>query len=454
MRRSNLGIFGFLMLALCGCASAPISSPSAVPVPERVEIRATVVSQPPSPTPAISTIPEIKFDPLARLHRIEDRARDAPRSAEKDIKTLATYLTRYCRSDEQKALAIFAWITSHIKYDYYGAAHDEELPEQDAASVLARREGVCAGYSSLFVGLAEAAGLRAVYLTGYIKSWDKIVVDDDDYHAWNAVYWRNQWHLLDATWGVGRRSPGPRTYPPRYFDVEPEKMLASHFPDEAAWQLRSRAPMTRSQFDHQCVRQPEFFDLGLELLDTTDYEMKFDRECTIRLKVPPELELLVTLEKNGKELPPGSVLISRRGDLRAIEVRPPKPGKYGLFFRAARDEDTRFSHVLTHHLLSRSAPRTRPAYPIAADWYQEQEALLHEPLEGVLKKGHQHFHLTAPHARRVSVRNGLKEFPLKKTGDDFEGDCSLETGEAMVDFEAQNASVFSFSRRLLRYEVK
>lgn len=391
---------------------------------------------------------QVKFDPLARLHRIEDYARNAPRSAETRIPKLAAYLTRYCRSDEQKALAIYAWITSHIEYDDYGAEHDEALTGQDADSVLALRKGVCAGYSKLFVALCQASGVKAEYVTGYVKSWDKIIVDEDDLHAWNAVYWNQRWHLVDSTWGEDYLQEA-RTYPPQYFDVDPEKMLASHFPDNPTWQLRDRRSMTRQEFNRQCLREPEFFELGMELMDTTAYEMAFDRECTLRLKAPPHIYLDATLESEGKKLDRGCRLISRRGNIRAIEIRPPIAGRYSVHIWADGN------HVLTYHLKTRLPQLTRPAYPEQWDDYQSREVLIHEPLEGVIKKQGQHFHLNVPQARRVWLHSGESEFPLRKNGDDFEGDFSPAGETVEVSVELEGVTLFGPTRKtLLTYQVR
>ncbi len=390
-------------------------------------------------------MPQVKFDPLARLHRIEDYARDAPKSAEKRIATLAAYLTRYCRSDEQKALAIYAWITSHINYDDYSAEHDEVRLPQDPKTVLALHKGVCEGYSRLFAALCEAAGVPAVYVGGYAKSWDKVQVDEDDAHAWNAVYWNKQWHLVDSTWGEDYLEES-RRYPPQYFDIDPEKLLASHFPDEPKWQLRTRPPMTRKEFDQQCLREPEFFELGLELLDTTAYEMVVDQECTLRLKVPNEVQLRVSLECGDIRQGRDSVLVSRRGELRAIEVRPPKPGRYRVIFWADG------KHVLTYHVQTRQASS---GYPEQWEAYQEREALVQEPLEGVLKKRRQHFRLSVPQARKVYLRSGETDFALTKTGDDFEGDFTPVTDSVEVWLEPEGVSLFGRSRwPLLNYRVQ
>lgn len=390
----------------------------------------------------------MKFDPLARLRRIEDYARNAPRSAEKRISKLAAYLTRYCRSDEQKALAIYAWITSHIEYDDYGAEHEEALTGQDAESVFKLRKGVCEGYSRLFVALCEASGVRAEYVPGYAKSWNKIVVDEDDGHAWNAVYWNKRWHLVDSTWGEDYLRES-RTYPPQFFDVEPEKMLASHFPEDPVWQLRARKPMTRKEFDQQCLREPEFFELGLALMDTTAYEMAFDRECTLRLKAPPDVYLTASLESGGRGVERGYLLISRRDDVRAVEIRPPKPGRYTVAIWANGN------HVLTYHLNTRLPQLTQPAYPEQWTDYQTREVLIHEPLKGVLKKQRQHFHLSLPRARRVYLRSGGTEVELGKNGDDFEGDF-LPTGETVeVSAELEGVSFFEPARKqLLQYQVR
>lgn len=375
------------LLCLAGCNQATPPAPIPTFTPSQVSSSPSPSTTPPPAEKAEP--PQVKLDPLARLHRIEDYARDAPRSAEKRIGKLAAYLTRYCRSDEQKALAIYAWITSHIDYDDYGAEHDEALTGQDAESVLALRKGVCAGYSRLFVALCEASGVPAHYVTGYAKSRDKIAVDEDDRHAWNVVYWNKRWHLVDSTWGEDYLKES-RTYPPQFFDVDPEKMLASHFPEDSNWQLRSRPPMTREEFDKQCLREPEFFELGLELMDTTAYEMAFDRECTLRLKAPPDVYLNATLKSGGKRVERGYLLISRRDAVRAIEIRPPKPGRYTVAIWADGN------HVLTYHLNTRLPQLTQPAYPEQWTDYQTREVLIHEPLEGVLKKQHQHFHLSLP----------------------------------------------------------
>ncbi len=402
----------------------------------------------PTPTPEIAPITP---DPNAWIRKIERRAESAPENAEKDIKSLATYLVKGCQNDQEKALAIYVWVTSNLTYDHDVA--DEKVPrtDQSAAATLRRKDGVCEGFSLLYRDLARAAGLNAVDIAGHVKSWDTWVVGDDDYHAWNAVYWDQHWHLVDCTWDEGYLfEPLRPAGLPRYFDVPPEQMLASHFPDDPAWQLRLRPPMPAGYFVRQTRRSPMFFRLGLELMDNYEYFLRFDREYTIRLGVPAERVLHAQLRQNDKPIPSGGILISRRGDTRVIEVRPPRPGKYSLFVWARHSYDLQSSLVLSFQLKSKQFAEAWPAYPETFPDYLSEQALIQDPLKGVLKPGLRHFQLLAPGANSVVVNTGAQRVQLKKDGDSFEGECQLKRGFANIEAEYRHEDRF---RPLLFYIV-
>lgn len=407
-------------LFLAGCSANPAQLPS--PIPPKQTPAPRQLAPPPSP------------DPNTRIRKIERHALAAPVLAEKDIPSLSRYLVKGCQNDQEKALAIYAWVTSKISYDHEVAEEVVDRTDQSAVATLRRRDGVCEGFSLLYRDLARAAGLQAEEVDGHIKSWDKWVVGDDDYHAWNAVYWDGRWHLLDCTWDEGYLyEDDPAAGLPRYFDVPPEQMLASHFPDEPAWQLRIRPPMTPRQFIHQCRTSPTFYRLGLECLDHEEYLLRFVRERTLRLRVPAGVVVRAQLRQNDKPISRGGVLISRRGDMRAIEVRPPRPGSYTLMIWARRSYELQSSLVLSYQLKSSLPAECWPAYPETGPDYLAEQVLIQEPTKGVLKPGTQHFQILAPGALSLVVNTGGKRLPLQKDGDNFAGDCTLATGFAQVE---------------------
>jgi transglutaminase/protease-like cytokinesis protein 3 len=80
-------------------------------------------------------------------------------------------------------------------------------------------------------------------------------------HYWNAVYFDDDWHLLDATWASGyvARNGGMfiRDYDPTYFLTAPEKFIKDHYPDDIAWTLlpESKVP---DEFRYSPFKQASF----------------------------------------------------------------------------------------------------------------------------------------------------------------------------------------------------
>ncbi len=107
-----------------------------------------------------------------------------------------------------KIAAIFIYITDNITYDYDLAATVKSGYIPDPDSVLAKKEGICFDYASLFVAMARSQGIPARLVIGY--------ADPEIYHAWNEVYteetgWitpelllsEKGFNLVDATFYAG-----------------------------------------------------------------------------------------------------------------------------------------------------------------------------------------------------------------------------------------------------------
>ncbi len=199
---------------------------------------------------------------------------------------LSANLTKNCTTDKQKVSAIFNWITENISYkirpfqkmpvignshlrwarDYQTVFPDsvelEPLNERVSREVLWSRQAVCDGYAKLFTTLCTYAGIRSEIIVGYARgSLNKPTVKFGVNHYWNAVFFDNDWHLLDVTWASGYIDPKKKEFvkelDQNYFLSNPEKFIKDHYPDDPRWTL---LPDTKipDEFRYSPFRQRSF----------------------------------------------------------------------------------------------------------------------------------------------------------------------------------------------------
>ena len=85
----------------------------------------------------------------------------------------------------EKISAIFKYVTSNIKYDYYKAKNVKSgyLPNVD--SIISSGKGICFDYAAVFAAMCRAQGIPTKLVTGY-------VAPEGTYHAWNEVYTKDK----------------------------------------------------------------------------------------------------------------------------------------------------------------------------------------------------------------------------------------------------------------------
>jgi hypothetical protein len=141
-----------------------------------------------------------------------------------------------CKSQLEKARAIFSFVAHRIKYDFNTNAYE-------ADEVLKHKYAVCQGYANLINAMMKDAGIQSEVITGYTKAQVNIQQHDvtKTNHAWNAVKLDNTWQLIDATWGAGSYDYGTKKFTAlfeeNYFLADPEMMKYTHFPLDTGWQL-------------------------------------------------------------------------------------------------------------------------------------------------------------------------------------------------------------------------
>jgi len=103
--------------------------------------------------------------------------------------------------DKEKAFLLYKWISKNIEYDYEKAENIIKEPRNTTSgSIIAyeTRKGICFDYSSLYVSMCRAVGLKVRLVTG--TGYSGMAWGD---HAWNQVYYpeEDRWINVDTTFG-------------------------------------------------------------------------------------------------------------------------------------------------------------------------------------------------------------------------------------------------------------
>jgi hypothetical protein len=203
---------------------------------------------------------------------IDRHALAAPPDEEQSLVKLAAYLAKPCKTDIEKTRAIYRWVTDRIAYDFdafrRGTGRDDK-----AEAVLTNRRAVCEGYSNLFADLCSRMGVKAVKIAGFGKGFGyrPRTTFSRTNHAWNAVQIDGKWRLIDATWGAGfiQNDKFVKRFSEFFFLTPPEKLIFTHFPQEAERQLLD-SPITQQQFEQQPKVHNVLFEMGVSANELRD----------------------------------------------------------------------------------------------------------------------------------------------------------------------------------------
>ncbi|WP_193316080.1 transglutaminase domain-containing protein [Flavicella marina] len=207
------------------------------------------------------------------------------------LQLLTAYIERDFDSDIKRARALFVWLTANISYDLndynYGPknykfnyASPEELEtkintrKQDIVTfTMNYKRAVCEGYAETFKQACDLLNIDCVVISGYTRgsSWEIGKLPLEGNHAWNAMKIKNEWKLVDNTWGAGHSRDANhwvRDFDDYYFLVAPEELITSHYPEDKNWQLLS-SPLNEKEFTNQPNYASLFFKEELQLIAPT-----------------------------------------------------------------------------------------------------------------------------------------------------------------------------------------
>ena len=158
------------------------------------------------------------------------RALHIPESETYSTSSIANYLQSNFKTDKEKLLAAYVWVTANIRYDkdsMYNINWGPD-PQTKISSALRRRKGVCENFAAIFCDISSKCGIPSFVVTGYTMQSGSVKRTG---HTWCAVYPDNEWLLCDPTWDAG---PGNRT---NFFLISPSEFIGSHMPFDPLWQL-------------------------------------------------------------------------------------------------------------------------------------------------------------------------------------------------------------------------
>lgn len=84
---------------------------------------------------------------------------------------------------------IYEYVINNVEYDL------NYIDSQDLRSAFIDGKGVCAGYATVFQYLANHLGYECYPVFGYAAN------DSESTHEWNIIKIKNNWYLVDPTWG-------------------------------------------------------------------------------------------------------------------------------------------------------------------------------------------------------------------------------------------------------------
>jgi transglutaminase/protease-like cytokinesis protein 3 len=269
----------------------------------------------------------------------------------KDVATLAKDITKDCKTDADKARAIYNWITDHITYDWkvwsdIVAGATTYTEPQDPLSVMKRGTGVCIGYSWLFTDMAQSVGLPSDSIIGDVRGYRGTADDQliSPYqHAWNWVSIDGNQVLLDSTWGATQgSSESPADFAARrdyYFATPPAQLIFDHLPESSDMQMLAN-PVAENAFDNLPNLKPAFFQDGLKL-DPTAFSPTLQtitgQPGDVILSTPAGIQLAASLlNANGQDISSRDTLgvfqtPLQRGNIRQdVVISSLPPGDYLL----------------------------------------------------------------------------------------------------------------------------
>ncbi|WP_185783446.1 transglutaminase domain-containing protein [Croceivirga lutea] len=248
-------------------------------------------------------------------------------SAIENLPVLVHNLTANLASKKEKFRAIYMWVSTHIKNDYYAyervKKNHQKFSEDTTAflkwnskqffkalrNIRKHQKASCTGYAYLIQHMAQLANIECVIVNGYGKTATTLTYENSlPNHSWNAVFLENKWYLCDATWSAGKvvfDEGLPRfefDYNDGFFLAEPSQFALNHYPLKKDWLLLNE-PLSFEDFVERPLVYNYAFQFGISPIKPLKMHnnIKFGTPFKIKLNTRESIkyDLQLRIFKNG-----------------------------------------------------------------------------------------------------------------------------------------------------------
>lgn len=244
-----------------------------------------------------------------------------------DAAEIAEEITLDYDDEEQKARAIFVWITENIEYSLdieddrkknrskrriksrdpeEKAELELELKEDDLKTALKARGGIEEDYSYLFIKMCEAVDIEAGEITGYLRESQRKVgqMPRRPDHKWNWAKINGKKYLFDTMLASGsieknsdtKQDEFVKKFNDIYFMTPPDIMILNHYPADEQFQFLDKVVSEETFANYPFIMDgykdskiEEFLPIkGLITLSETEivFKLKFrDNEIPNRIMI-------------------------------------------------------------------------------------------------------------------------------------------------------------------------
>ncbi|MCD6090536.1 MAG: hypothetical protein J7J72_03485 [Bacteroidales bacterium] len=210
------------------------------------------------------------------------------------------------KSDEDKARAIYTWISLNIVYDVEAssleetysyksnrnkASKEKRIREKWGLKTLATGMAECEGYATLYYYLCDLMGIECMVVPGTSRtSLDQIgQLPEHVNHAWNVVKINNGWKFVDVTWGAGSFDHSTKIFRQKfdetYFLTSPDRFFLEHFPYDPNYLFVNK---TKEDFANLPIFYYDYIKSDYELVSPKTGILDFKKNGTVKFAFKSE----------------------------------------------------------------------------------------------------------------------------------------------------------------------
>ena len=253
-------------------------------------------------------------------------------------------------------------------------------------------------------------------------------------HEWNAVKIKDEWCLIDSTWGAGSLSGSSFvfSYKEYYLCTPPEQYIRSHLPQESQSYYQLLDPKVETEtFEQFSYPKIDFYKFGFNKI-TPDYaihEICGVGQITLNYKSEIEPSLLWNIQKDGNNVP-DSVTFKKIIDGYNIILSINEEGSYDLDIFAERG-NSGYSFMVSFIIKCNVAPVEKYYIPGFYDGYRYDIKMeLISPLNNNLIQGNKYnFEIKAPGYESIYLELDSEIIQMYKSSQNFKADNVLIHGD-------------------------